>query len=582
MVQLRLESASDEGMPKDCYISVRVGDVQKLSKLSGARTYKFPPNSSKGYGKIEVFRRVGAASIDLNPVVQGLRDVSITCGDTILGLRVGVGGAEPTEADEAKEKAEESQKAKTSATKVKAAKEYLNKHSLEVRLSEAMQTVLRERPDNPVDFLASLLLDGSKKRGAGAAPPLPPPPAAPKQPENLEPSQKQPPAMAAAVAKPSVPFSAWPDYYQQNFKIVPAGGYAQLYSKFPVRKQTQAPEPKKEPKPAATLANFRDYYSEHVPMSMSNFSSIYSRFASHGVAVMKAAKPQAAAQAVAPVSALAVNNARLKPSVGTWHMAKPPAVKTFGPIANFGGKVEAAKAGSPQVAAKTAAPAAFNFRLKPSVGTWLVAAPPAVKTSSPAPARSFATLPSVGSWLSPRPPAASVEPVAAATKPQACAPLALMASAGTWLAPRPPVVRRPRVDMVRQLCGLQSAAAMTTDQRGEVERVLSKALLELTGDLEGEYYPMPSSPSYPARPGGMTADEENLLAKRGLLFKPPTDDASCRGVFANRAFDVAAWVNEASHVRFLVFQAGDEAEARLERFQNAVAAALKQDGYALA
>lgn len=132
------------------------------------------------------------------------------------------------------------------------------------------------------------------------------------------------------------------------------------------------------------------------------------------------------------------------------------------------------------------------------------------------------------------------------------------------------------------MCGLQSAAVMSPDQRGEVERVLSKALLELTGELEGEYYPMPSSQSYPARPGGMTLEEEQFLRSSSLLFKPKSGDSSYQGVFTNSVGDVAAWVNESSHVRFLVFKAGNEGEAKLELFQNAVAAALKQDGYALA
>jgi len=55
-----------------------------------------------------------------------------------------------------KEKTEIS--AKKPSNRVKAAKEYLSQHSLDVQLSEAMQAVLRERPVNPTEFLAAELL----------------------------------------------------------------------------------------------------------------------------------------------------------------------------------------------------------------------------------------------------------------------------------------------------------------------------------------------------------------------------------------------------------------------------------------
>merc|ERR1719191_333198 len=40
---------------------------------------------------------------------------------------------------------------------VLAAKEYLEKHNLEMRLSEAMQAVLREKPEDPAAFVAERL-----------------------------------------------------------------------------------------------------------------------------------------------------------------------------------------------------------------------------------------------------------------------------------------------------------------------------------------------------------------------------------------------------------------------------------------
>jgi len=163
MVELRLDSVDDASMPSDCYVSVRVGDIQKLSRLSSTRVYRFPQASDKRYGKIEVFRRIGACSVDVDPLNENLRNVSISCqeaGFGSLGLKIAV------EADEGTKKKSETTDpviaGKKPPTKVKEAKEYLSKHSLEVRLSEAMQAVLRERPEDPTAFLASKLLEHTK------------------------------------------------------------------------------------------------------------------------------------------------------------------------------------------------------------------------------------------------------------------------------------------------------------------------------------------------------------------------------------------------------------------------------------
>jgi len=143
-------------------------------------------------------------------------------------------------------------------------------------------------------------------------------------------------------------------------------------------------------------------------------------------------------------------------------------------------------------------------------------------------------------------------------------------------------VQRQKITAVKTLRGLQAPSQMTIDQRVEVERVLSKALLELTGELEGEYYPLATSCSYPARPGGMTAEEEHMLESKSLLFKKTSGDVSGQGVYANNAGDIAAWINEEGHVRFLVCKSGPEGVTKLNYFVHAVAMALKQDGYDLA
>merc|ERR1712166_1056692 len=62
--------------------------------------------------------------------------------------------------------------------KVAAAKAYLDKHLLEHRLAEAMQSVLRERPDDPAAYVAAKLLANAGM--VSISPKAAPPPSQPK------------------------------------------------------------------------------------------------------------------------------------------------------------------------------------------------------------------------------------------------------------------------------------------------------------------------------------------------------------------------------------------------------------------
>merc|ERR1711972_597626 len=132
------------------------------------------------------------------------------------------------------------------------------------------------------------------------------------------------------------------------------------------------------------------------------------------------------------------------------------------------------------------------------------------------------------------------------------------------------------------LAGLQPLSDMSTDEANEVERVLTDALLELHGEFEGEYYPLPSSCSYPARIGGMSEQEAKSLEKSGMLFSAP--ECSGRGVFANTAMDVAVLVNHESHVQFVVkppLGDNETGRTRLRSLEKVMRDALKLSGYDL-
>jgi len=155
MVELKLDSFDVENLPSDCYASVRIGEVQKLSKLSPGRVFRFPQVAdARRFGKIEVFQRIGQVNVDVDIANEGMRDVVIGIKDHDKGkkdmrLKVDVVASQGKKSEVPE---------KQGATKVKAAKDYLNKHGLEVKLSEAMQAILREKPDDPTGFLAARLL----------------------------------------------------------------------------------------------------------------------------------------------------------------------------------------------------------------------------------------------------------------------------------------------------------------------------------------------------------------------------------------------------------------------------------------
>lgn len=409
MVELRVDPTECVGMPADCYVSVRVGETQKLSKLSASRLYRFPQAGDRRYGKIEVFRRIGSCSIDVDPLNDSLREISVSCqeaGFGVLGLKVAV----THENDQAKRPSEvETAKKMNASGKVKAAKEYLAKHSLEVRLSEAMQAVLRERPDDPAEFMAAKLLGGSPTMSGGVRlPPVPrasqeeagqPMPQArhaaqerlspalprpqkrpPSRPTKLQPLQKAealPPPAASQVAPPPAGFQGpFGPFYASNFRCVTGPTLDRLYTKFK-RGQPAAAAPARRAEAPGNGGGFK-----HLP-SVGTWISASGPKVSQG-----------------PVSAFA-DDVPLKhlPSAATWIKPLPKHLR-------------AAKAVPPPLAPP--APAAA-FARSPSVGTWLAKRPcgpklPQVKNEK---------RPSVGTWLVHR-----LEPEVKALAPPAAAVLA--------------------------------------------------------------------------------------------------------------------------------------------------------------
>mmetsp|Transcript_74679 Transcript_74679/g.163189 ORF Transcript_74679/g.163189 Transcript_74679/m.163189 type:complete len:441 (-) Transcript_74679:94-1416(-) len=407
MVELKLDVAEDK-LPADCFISVRVGETQKLSRIAATRSYQFPKAGERRYGKIEIYRRIGQAGVDVDPLNSGERQVSVGCGDWgSLKLNVMVSdGSKPAGAAPAEAAADHSAAAPTipgaskkeEGGRSKAAKDYLRKHSLELHLSEAMQALLQTRPDNPVQFLAQKLLENMDAGAIGL-------------PKELAAAAAAPAPKAAAPAQgrapPSVELLPFGKYFEEFFKTIPAAGWSLIHKRFP------GPKKVVETYPSASAS----------------------------------ASPVAAPAASAPQGSFV-----MKPSVGSWLMAKP---KNFSPPAPAMSK--------PSQAAKAAPPAAVTspgFALRPSVGTWLMPRPAAAPvqvaaaaTAAPAaasatpPASNFIKKPSVGSWLMSKPfPVAPVSSASAPPAPAKPTTAAATAAPSTTKTPAPIVMDKPTVD----------------------------------------------------------------------------------------------------------------------------------------
>jgi len=168
MVELRLEPLNMDNPPKDVFVSVRVGEAQKLSKLGAEKTYKFPASicGTRRFGKVELFRRVGSTPVDIRPGDGIVQELAIPGGvdDGKLHFRVVLaaldGATGPKKTEHIPVDAPE-QPEKPANSKVSEAKDYLMHHNLEMRLSEAMRTVLRDRPEDPAAYIGERLAESA-------------------------------------------------------------------------------------------------------------------------------------------------------------------------------------------------------------------------------------------------------------------------------------------------------------------------------------------------------------------------------------------------------------------------------------
>lgn len=129
-----------------------------------------------------------------------------------------------------------------------------------------------------------------------------------------------------------------------------------------------------------------------------------------------------------------------------------------------------------------------------------------------------------------------------------------------------------RIRAGRSVRGLSLPPGTSRGERREVERVLSKALGNLRGDLKGKYYPLSK----------MTKSEEEQLIEDHFLFQKPgggtlltnagaaRDWPDGRGIFHNDEKTFLVWINEEDHMRVIAMQDGGDVKAVFDRFSRGV------------
>mmetsp|Transcript_38139 Transcript_38139/g.89423 ORF Transcript_38139/g.89423 Transcript_38139/m.89423 type:complete len:655 (+) Transcript_38139:82-2046(+) len=161
MVDITLGTVNTD-LSKDLFLSLRVSDVQKFAKVSATKGYKFPASAvaDKKYGRLEVYRRIGSSNIAIDPaVVQGLHELVVPVEDPTmpnLTFRYEMRKVDASTLQEKPNKPDLS-------VKQQEVQEYLVKHQIEQQMLEAMQALLRERPDDPATFISQRLLSGAGK-----------------------------------------------------------------------------------------------------------------------------------------------------------------------------------------------------------------------------------------------------------------------------------------------------------------------------------------------------------------------------------------------------------------------------------
>ena len=140
----------------------------------------------------------------------------------------------------------------------------------------------------------------------------------------------------------------------------------------------------------------------------------------------------------------------------------------------------------------------------------------------------------------------------------------------TDLDPENSYILSTRIRVGRNLDNMPLGPGISKEQRQEVEKQVSTALLALEGELSGDYYPIQ----------GMKAEVQQQLIEDHFLFKAGDkyleaaglnrDWPSGRGIFHNNSKSFLVWINEEDQLRIISMQEGGDINAVFARLVNAI------------
>jgi creatine kinase len=144
----------------------------------------------------------------------------------------------------------------------------------------------------------------------------------------------------------------------------------------------------------------------------------------------------------------------------------------------------------------------------------------------------------------------------------------------TDIDPEGKYVLTTRVRTGRSIRGFMLPPTISFEDRRRLEALAVKGLMNMKGDLAGDYFPLNGSHSYPPKPDGMPVSKEEELSKMGNLFQEPDSTLLLasgmgrhwpdgRGVFHNNGKNLFVWVGEEDHLRIVSMQ-GDRAKPTWE------------------
>merc|ERR1712023_602725 len=135
----------------------------------------------------------------------------------------------------------------------------------------------------------------------------------------------------------------------------------------------------------------------------------------------------------------------------------------------------------------------------------------------------------------------------------------------TDIDPEGKYVLTTRVRTGRSVRGFKLPPTISFEERRRLEALCVKALLNMEGDLKGDYFPLHGSRSYEPKPNGVSEEKEEELRKCGNLFQEPDSTLLLaggmarhwpdgRGVFHNDEKNLFVWVGEEVHLRIVSMQ----------------------------